>query len=266
MAESFLDKFRLDGRVALVVGAGSGIGAASARALSDCGAMVICADANRDAAEATVKTIAAASGKAEGAAVDIVDGAAVKALVDGIVQRHGKLDAAVTTPSINVRKTLLDYTSEEIDKVLAVNLKGTIHVMQSAGRVMAARGKGSIVAFSSIRSITTEPGQGVYAATKAGTVQLVRTLAAELGPKGVRVNAVAPGAIETPLTAQIKKIPDWYNAYAEKSVFKRWGTPEEMASVVAFLVSDAASFVTASVLFADGGWTGVDGRFEPMLA
>ncbi|MCB0135664.1 MAG: SDR family oxidoreductase, partial [Caldilineaceae bacterium] len=110
-----------------------------------------------------------------------------------------------------------------------------------------------------------EPGQSIYAATKAGTVQLVRTLAAELGTAGVRANAIAPGVVDTPLTAPIKQKPDWYQAYADKSILNRWARADEMAGAVVFLASDASSYVTGSVLFVDGGWTAADGRFMPPL-
>jgi NAD(P)-dependent dehydrogenase (short-subunit alcohol dehydrogenase family) len=130
---------------------------------------------------------------------------------------------------------------------------------------MAARGRGSIIAFSSIRSLTVEPGQGVYAATKSGIVQLLRALAAELGPQGVRANAIAPGVVETPLTAPIKQHPEWYAAYASKSVLGRWAKPEELAGMVVYLASDASSYVTGACLFVDGGWTAADGRFQPPL-
>jgi NAD(P)-dependent dehydrogenase (short-subunit alcohol dehydrogenase family) len=123
--------------------------------------------------------------------------------------------------------------------------------------------RGSIIIFSSIRSQVVEPGQSVYAMTKAGIVQLVRTAAAEFGPSGVRVNAVAPGVVETPLTAPIQANADWHSAYANKSALKRWARAEEMVGPTLFLASDAASFVTGTVLFADGGWTAVDGRFTP---
>ena len=108
-----------------------------------------------------------------------------------------------------------------------------------------------------------EPGQSVYSATKAGILQLVRGAASEFGPYGVRVNCVGPGVIETPLTAPIKANEAWSNAYAAKSVFNRWGKPEEMVGPTLFLASDAASFVTGTIIYADGGWLASDGRFTP---
>ncbi len=120
---------------------------------------------------------------------------------------------------------------------------------------MAAQRRGSIIVFSSIRAQVVEPGQSVYATTKAGVVQMVRTLAAELGQHGVRVNAIAPGVVETPLTAQIKNNPAWHQAYAEKGILQRWAQPDEMVGAVVYLASDASSYVTGSLLFVDGGWT-----------
>src|SRR4029453_6514254 len=122
--------------------------------------------------------------------------------------------------------------------VLDVNIKGNFNVLRAAGRVMTARKKGSIILFSSIRAVTIEPGQAVYAATKAGVIQLAKTAAAEFGPHGVRVNAIAPGVIETPLTAPIKANQAWYDAYAAKTILGRWGKPEEIVGPAVFLASD----------------------------
>lgn len=256
-------QFRLDNRIVAVVGAASGIGEAVARACARQGAHVAAIDVNRDGVEQTARRIGEAGGTAEWHVADIAEAQSVDALFEKLAAAHGGLDGAVSTPSINVRKTLLNYAEEEFDRVLRVNLKGNFNVLRAAGRVMTAQRRGSIVLFSSIRSQVVEPGQGIYAATKAGILQMARAAAAEFGPAGVRVNAVAPGVTETPLTAPIKANAAWYGAYAAKSVFNRWATADEMAGPTVFLLSDAASYVTGTLLVVDGGWLAVDGRFQP---
>lgn len=255
---TYRELFELSGRDALVIGAGSGIGKAGAEALAAFGAHVVCADLNEGAAATTAAGIVADGGSASSGPVDIGEPESVAAIID-------RPDIVVSTPAINVRKTMLSLTDEEFRKVIDLNLRGTFNVLTTAGAGMAERGRGSIVVISSIRSQVVEPGQGAYAATKAGVLQLVKTLAAELGPQGVRVNALAPGVVETPLTAQIKSNPEWYEAYAAKSALGRWSDPVEMAGPIVYLASDAASFVTGSLLVVDGGWLAIDGRFTPPL-
>jgi NAD(P)-dependent dehydrogenase (short-subunit alcohol dehydrogenase family) len=248
--------FRLDGRRALVIGAGGGIGAEAAKGLAAFGAEVCCADVNDTAATATAEAIGPAASSLR---IDIADPASVAAAAGEV----GTIDILVTTPAVNVRKRMLDYSDADLDKVIDLNLKGTFRVLTTFGRLMADAGGGSIIAFSSIRSLLVEPGQGAYAATKAGTISLVKTLAAELAPRGVRANAVAPGVVETPLTRPIKDRPEWYQAYAERNALKRWATASELVGAVVFLASDASSYVTGSTIFVDGGWTAIDGRFDP---
>ncbi len=257
------DMFRLDGRGVAVVGAGSGIGEAVARACARQGAQVACLDIKGDEAQRVAMSIGEAGRAAHAQEVDIVDAAATRAALDEARTRMGRLDAVVCTPSINVRKPIRDYTEDELDRVLRVNVKGNFNVLQSAGRLLTAQRSGSIVLFSSIRSQVVEPGQAVYAATKAAIVQMARTAAAEYAPFGVRVNAVGPGVVETPLTAPIKANAEWYQAYANRNALQRWATPDEMAWPTVFLLSDAASYITGTVLFVDGGWLAVDGRFTP---
>jgi NAD(P)-dependent dehydrogenase (short-subunit alcohol dehydrogenase family) len=254
--------FDLTGKTAAVVGGASGIGEAIALGCAQQGARVYCFDVNEEAARRVAARATQDGCSCESGALDIRDTAAVDRAFDSVDAAHG-LDIVVCTPSINVRKPILRYTDDDLARVLDVNIHGTFHVLRAAGRLMTPRGKGSIILFSSIRSQVVEPGQGAYAATKAGILQLVKTAAAEFGPHGVRVNAIGPGVIETPLTAPIKANKEWYAAYAAKSVFGRWGRAEEMVGPAVFLASDAASYVTGTILFADGGWLAADGRFSP---
>ncbi len=212
-------------------------------------------------AEESAKTINAVGFSAEARQVDIRDSGSIQAMVQSIPQ----IDVLLCTPSINVRKPMLQISDEEFDRVISLNLRGTFLTLREVGKVMVQQGKGSIIVLSSIRSQVVEPGQSVYAATKAGVVQMIRALAAEVGTQGVRVNAIAPGVVETPLTAQIKNNPEWYQAYANKGILQRWAQPTEMVGAAIYLASEASSYVTGTVLFVDGGWTAADGRFQPPL-
>ena len=251
--------FDLSGKTAVVLGAASGIGKSSAEALASLGAQVLCADRAVDGAEATAEAIRGQGGVATAAACDAADRDDVAALAQAAMQTFPKLDIAVTTPGINIRKTILDYTEEDLDRVLNLNVKGTVWFFQAFGRIMVAQKGGSIIACSSVRAVTIEPGLGVYGSTKAAIGLLVKGFASEVGRFGVRVNAIAPSIVETALTGPFKQRPDIFNLYAGHTVFNRWSSADEVATAVAYLASDAASYVSGSTLFVDGGWTAVDG-------
>ncbi len=248
--------FRLDNKRALVIGAGSGIGRECALALCAQGAFVIAADRDMASVQETCKDIP----HGQALELDVTDASQVAALA-----ALGPLDIVVHTPAINVRKSILGYTLEEFDRVIALNLRATFDVLRTAGAMMVKQGSGSIVLFSSIRAAATEPGQSVYGATKAGLESLVRTAAAEFGPHNVRVNVIRPGVVETPLTQQLRANEEWNSAYAQKSALGRWAKSEELAGAALYLASDASTFVTGSTITVDGGWTAIDGRYTPPL-
>jgi NAD(P)-dependent dehydrogenase (short-subunit alcohol dehydrogenase family) len=255
---AYRDLFRLDGKTALVLGAASGIGKAAAEAMAALGATVICADKNREGVEATSCEIGM-TGRAEVHVLDAGNADAVKALALAIETTHKRLDIAVTTPAIHVRKLMLDYNDEEYDRVADLNLRGTFYFLRAFGRIMVKQGGGSLIASSSVRATTLEPGLAIYGATKAGIIQMVRGLASEVGGHGVRVNAVVPSIVETALVAPLKARPEIWNALSAHTVFNRWAKPSEVGAAIAFLASDAASYVTGTALLVDGGWTAIDG-------
>ena len=251
--------FDLTGKTAVVLGAASGIGKSSAEALASLGASVLCADMAAEGAEATAAGIRDKGGSAEAATCDAASAADVAALAAKASEKFPKLDIAVTTPGLNIRKTILDYTEADLDRVINLNVKGTVWFFQAFGRIMTNQKSGSIIACSSVRAVTIEPGLAVYGSTKAAIGLLVKGFASEVGRFGVRVNAIAPSIAETALTGPFKARPDIYNLYAAHTVLNRWAHADEVATAVAYLASDAASYVSGSTLFVDGGWTGIDG-------
>jgi NAD(P)-dependent dehydrogenase (short-subunit alcohol dehydrogenase family) len=240
--------FDLGGRSALVVGAASGIGEACAHGLAAFGARVACADLDLEGAERTAAGISSEGGHAEAFQLDMRDAASCSAAVE----RLGAPDALVITPAINVRKRATEVTDDEFRRVMELNLLGTFRVMRDFGRLMAERGRGSIVVFSSIRAQVVEPGQAVYAATKAGTLQVARTMASELGASGVRVNAVAPGVVWTPRISEL--LGDEGRVRNEANTpLRRVALPADIAGALLFLCSDLAAYVSGQVIVVDGG-------------
>lgn len=260
---------RLEGQSALVIGAGSGIGRETAQGLAASGARVVCADRDLEAAEHTAelcrkqvygdadggRAAAPGDGSMRAEELDVTDASAVF----DAPARFGHPEILVHTAAVNVRRRILDYTRADFDSVVGLNLSATFSVLQAFGASMTQRGRGSMIFLSSIRARVVEPGQGVYGATKAGLESLVRSAASEFSPQGVRVNAVSPGVVTTPLTRQIRDDPDWYSQYATQSAMGRWAEPHEMVGAAVYLASPAASYVTGTVLAVDGGWTAVDG-------
>ncbi len=248
--------YGFDGKVALVTGAGGGIGRAAALAFAHSGASVLVSDVKDDGGEETVAMIAAAGGAAAYQRCDVSDGAQVKAMVAAAVQRFGRLDYAFNNAGINVLGAD-EYEDENWARSLAVNLTGVMLCMREESAVMLAQGGGAIVNTASINGLVGNPAQPGYTATKHGVVGLTRHAALRWAKAGIRVNAVCPGVVETPMTAPLVANPEMRKVIDGMTPMGRMGQAEEIASAVLWLCSDQASFVTGHPLVIDGGATAV---------
>ena len=255
----YLERLKLDGRVAVVTGGGQGIGAACAQALAEAGAKVVIAELVPQRATDSAELLARQGLAVEGVELDVTSSAAVDKVAAQVLDKYGRIDILVNNAGVAKSDVRAEDTSDEHWRFhMEVNVDGLFWCCRAFGRQMLEQGNGSIVNIGSMSGfIVNKPQpQSFYNASKAAVHHLTRSLAAEWAARGVRVNAVAPTYIETPLTSfGIKENPEMYKIWLEMTPMGRVGQPEEIASVVHFLASDAASLVTGAIVAADGGYT-----------
>ena len=253
----YREKYDLSGRVAVITGGAGGIGLECARALGECGAQVVVADVRDEAGREAERGLREAGHAAEYARPDVTDSAAVATCALALAERLGRVDVLVNCAGIGANTYASDITDDEWARIIDVNLNGLFWCSRAFGALMLAQGGGAIVNIGSFAGLIANRPQSHahYSASKAGVHMVTKSLAGEWAPKGVRVNAVAPGFIDTPMSHRSMVNADWLASWLEAVPMGRLGRPDEIASAVLFLASDALSLMTGAVLVADGGYT-----------
>jgi NAD(P)-dependent dehydrogenase (short-subunit alcohol dehydrogenase family) len=253
----YLEKYDLSGRVAVVTGGGRNIGLACVQALAEANAKVVIAEVDPDVGAAGMEELSNAGIAAELRILDVTKPAAVTEVADQIVADHGRVDILVSNAGICFHAPCEEIPDDQWRQVMDVNVNGVYWCCRAFGRHMLAAGRGSIVNLGSMSGIIANKPQpqAHYNASKAAVHTLTKSLAAEWGDRGVRVNAVAPTYIDTAMTRDAAANPDWFPTWIEMTPMHRMGQCDEIASVVLFLASDAASLLTGSIVVADGGYT-----------
>jgi len=244
----------LSGKVALVTGASRGLGRAIALTLAASGAKIACVDVDESLLGESVQQIRQAGGQAESWVCDVTDSQRVNEVVGEVVSSLGGIDILVNNAGITRDNLLMRMKDEQFDAVLAVNLRGTFLFTRAVARPMIKAKGGRIINIASVSGMMGNPGQANYSASKAGVIGLTRTVAKELAPRNITVNAVAPGFIATDMSAKLGE--ETLRQIEQRTPLGRLGHPQDVADAVLFLASDAAGFITGQVLVVDGGLTG----------
>ena len=250
---------RLKDKVALITGAASGIGRASALRFAQEGAKVVAVDIQEESADETAVLIRAEGGTATSIYADVTDSDAVRRMISAAMEAYGRLDILFNNAGISIRGTILDMDEESFDQIFAVNVKGVFLGCKEAIPMMKSQGGGVILNTASQMGLVGVEASAVYPATKGAVIQLTRCLALDHAADGIRVNSICPGPIDTPLARRSREQTGDPEAALRERLGRiplaRIGTAEEIASVAAFLCSDEASFITGAAIVADGGWT-----------
>jgi len=249
------EMFNVKGKVVFVTGAASGLGQAIALGFDALGSNVVLADIDQEGLELTASKM---SSDPLIVNMDVTNTDSVQIAVKTVLEKYKRIDVSFNIPGINIRKPALELSYEEFDKVIDVNLKGVFRCAKEVGKVMYDQKYGSMINMASIFAELIMPKQVAYASTKGALRQMTRVLAAEWAPY-VRVNAIGPCYIETPLVKQVMENKEWYEKVKSQNIMRRFGLPEEVVGPAVFLASDASSLITGFLLLVDGGWYGFGG-------